>query len=85
MINLSRAYGLPLIPVINSANKAATNLDGAQDENGGDPTVSHIYMQLTPEAEKSAAVTAQPTSRAPGPLPRLPIGTRVPATYSLAR
>lgn len=81
---LSREYGLPLIPVINSANKAATLIAGAQDENGADPTVDHVYMQLTPEAAKVGSATTGPTSRAaggnqatPARIGPIPIGGRV--------
>lgn len=73
-IELTRQYGLAMIPVINAANKAATNLDGAQDQAGADPTQSIIYFQMTPEAAKGAAATTQPTSRAgasPSPTPPL--------------
>ena len=45
-IGLSRFTGIPLIPVFNSANRAAILIDGAQDENGADPTVTSIFAEL---------------------------------------
>jgi len=45
-VRLSEQYGLPLIPVFNSANKASIYVEGAQDENGVDVTVSSIFAQL---------------------------------------
>lgn len=47
-VHLSEMFDLPLIPVFNSANKNAILLDGAQDENGADPTVTSILVQLAP-------------------------------------
>jgi hypothetical protein len=46
-IRLSTAYGLPLIPVISAENKAATLLDVLCDENGADPTVTSIFVELS--------------------------------------
>lgn len=43
---LSRITGLPTIPIINAANKAATNVDGAQDENGTDVILTSIFGLL---------------------------------------
>jgi hypothetical protein len=43
---LSEMYGLPLVPVFNSDNWAAILLDGVQDENGTDTTVTSIFAQL---------------------------------------
>ena len=45
---LSQAYGLPLIPVFNSANRAGVLIDGIQDENGADTTVTSIFAELAP-------------------------------------
>jgi hypothetical protein len=44
---LSEAADMPLIPVFNSANKAGLLIDGAQDENGTDITVSTILVELS--------------------------------------
>jgi hypothetical protein len=43
---LSIAYGLPLIPIINSANKGATFVDCVNDENGGTANVVIWLAQL---------------------------------------
>lgn len=43
---LSQVYGLPLIPVFNAANKSGILLDGVQDENGTDVTVTTILAEL---------------------------------------
>lgn len=45
---LSDQTGLPTVPVFNSANRAAFLIDGAQDENGADTTVTHILARLGP-------------------------------------
>lgn len=45
---LSDAYGIPLIPVFNSAQRGAILIDGAQDENGADTTVTSIFARLRP-------------------------------------
>lgn len=47
-VRLAREYNLPLIPVINAANKGATFIDGAQDENGADSVVSSHFIELSP-------------------------------------
>ncbi len=82
--HLGSHYGFPMIPVVNAANRAQTNIDGAQDENAADPVVTQLFMQLTAEAEKQAAATSSPGTRAVAPTTataagRLPIGIRVPA------
>lgn len=43
--DLSTMYGIPLIPIINSANKGATNIDVVGDENGGTANVT-IWLSL---------------------------------------
>lgn len=45
-VNLARVTGWPLIPVINAANKANTLIDGVQDENGADTTLTTILAEL---------------------------------------
>lgn len=48
-VDISYRFGLPLIPVFNSANKQGVLLTATQDENGADPTVSLLCAQLSPE------------------------------------
>lgn len=43
---LSKASGMPLIPVFNSNNRSGILLDVAQDENGADPIVTLLWAQL---------------------------------------
>lgn len=45
-VRLSKAFNLPLIPVISAENKAATLVDALCDENGADPTVTSIFVEL---------------------------------------
>lgn len=45
-VYLSTISGLPCIPIINAANKAATLIDATQDENGADPIVTSIFALL---------------------------------------
>jgi hypothetical protein len=45
-VRLSRAYNLPLIPVFRADNKAGILVDGVQDENGADTTVTSIFVEL---------------------------------------
>lgn len=46
-VRLSRAYSISAIPVFNSANKAGILIDGVQDENGTDVTVTSIFAELS--------------------------------------
>jgi hypothetical protein len=46
-VHLSDWVGVPLIPVFNSANIGSVLLDGVQDENGTDVTVTTILAQLS--------------------------------------
>lgn len=45
-VNLALTSGKPCIPIINAANAPATNIDGAQDENGADTQVTSIFALL---------------------------------------
>ena len=45
-LGLAERTGLPVIPVINSANLSSVLIDGATDENGTDVTVHTILAQL---------------------------------------
>lgn len=45
-VYLSEMFGMPLIPVFNSANKTSFLIDGAQDENGADITLSTVLAEL---------------------------------------
>lgn len=45
-VELSDAFGIPLIPVFNAANKSAILIDAAQDENGADVTVTSLFYEL---------------------------------------
>ena len=47
-LDLSKAWDLPLVPVFNSANKGGILIDGVQDENGTDVTVTSILVELAP-------------------------------------
>lgn len=46
-IRLSRALGVPLIPVFSAENKAGTLIDALQDENGADTTVTSFFVELS--------------------------------------
>jgi len=45
-INLSNAYGIPLIPVFNSNNRAGILMDAVQDENAGAVSCASIFARL---------------------------------------
>lgn len=45
-MDLSDYFGIECVPVFNSANKAGTLVDAAQDENGTDVTVTTILIEL---------------------------------------
>ena len=47
-VRLSRAYGIPLIPVFSAENKGGITVEGVQDENGADVTVTSIFAELKP-------------------------------------
>lgn len=46
-MHLSEEYGLPLVPVFNSANRDSILLDGMVDENGTDPIVTVHLVELS--------------------------------------
>mgnify|MGYP001562023412 CR=1 FL=1 len=46
-VKLTEDLGVPLIPVFSAENKAGTNIDALQDENGADVTVISQYVELT--------------------------------------
>jgi hypothetical protein len=46
-LDISKEYMLPLIPVINSANKANTLIDGVQDDGGVDAIVTLNLVELS--------------------------------------
>lgn len=46
-VRLSKAFNLPLIPVFRADNKAGILIDGLQDENGADVTVTSIFALLS--------------------------------------
>lgn len=47
-VRLSQWLGMPLIPVFNSNNRGAIQIDCAVDENGADPLVNSIFVELAP-------------------------------------
>lgn len=46
-LDLARKTGLPMIPVINSANKSSTNVSAHQDEDGTDVKLTSIFALLS--------------------------------------
>jgi hypothetical protein len=48
-VRLSEFVGVPLIPVFNSNNRGAIQIDCAVDENGADPLVNSIFVELAPK------------------------------------
>jgi hypothetical protein len=50
--DLSREYGLPLVPVISFENLAQTFMDAAQNEDGADPIVTLYLVELGSEARQ---------------------------------
>jgi hypothetical protein len=49
-VDLARKFGKKLIPVFNAANKDGILIDGVQDENGTDVTVTSLFGELSPGA-----------------------------------
>lgn len=47
-VRLSNAYGLPLIPVFNAANKALTLVDVVNNENALSPNITLFFARLKP-------------------------------------
>jgi hypothetical protein len=47
-MKLAKDWDLPMVPVFNSANKGGILIDGVQDENGTDVTVTSIFVELSP-------------------------------------
>lgn len=45
-VDLSRLLGAPCIPVMNASNRALTTIDAVVDENGGNPVVMMIWVEL---------------------------------------
>ncbi|MEM4413218.1 MAG: hypothetical protein QXD59_02970 [Candidatus Caldarchaeum sp.] len=46
-VYLSTSYDIPAIPILNSNNRANFTIDGVQDENGTDVTVTTIFAELS--------------------------------------
>lgn len=46
-LRLSKAFGLPLVPVFSAENKGAVTIDALQDENGADTTVTSYFVELS--------------------------------------
>jgi len=53
-LHISRQFGAAWIPVFNSANKANVLIDCQQDEDGADPIVTSILVELEPGAAPAA-------------------------------
>lgn len=47
-VELSNDFGRPLIPVVNSANRAGTTVGVVNDENAASPIVNSLFVQLAP-------------------------------------
>lgn len=60
-IRLTRLTGIPLIPVINAANKAGTNLYIGQNDSGTAVNVSLLMAELAPAGQTSP--TARPAGQ----------------------
>jgi len=45
-LRLSKAFGIPLVPVFSAENKGGILVDAVQDENGADVTVTSIFAEL---------------------------------------
>lgn len=45
---LARRFDMALIPVFNANNKSGILIDGVQDENGADPLVNSLFVELGP-------------------------------------
>jgi len=48
-VTLARRFNMPLIPVFNANNKSGILVDGVQDENGADPLVNSMFVELAPK------------------------------------
>jgi hypothetical protein len=48
-LNMSLVLGMATIPVFNSSNKGLTIVSALQDENGGDPIVTSLLVELSPK------------------------------------
>jgi hypothetical protein len=47
-LKLSKLFGMPLVPVFNSANKSGILIDVADDENATAHTVTSLFVELAP-------------------------------------
>jgi hypothetical protein len=48
-VTLARRFNMALIPVFNANNKSGILIDGVQDENGADPLVNSMFVELAPK------------------------------------